>query len=345
MGLTELQGLVPELRKRGLLPDSQPISTMEQPLRILSTETPHTSYLKISEGCDHTCAFCAIPLMRGLHRSQPIADLVREAAELGIQGVKEINLILQDTTWYGHDRRRLDPSAPLLPDLLRALLAGTDVPWFRLFYMYPSGITPELVELIANEARILPYLDMPIQHGSDRMLQLMRRPERQVTIRERVEQLREAIPELTLRTTVIVGFPGETDDDFGEMLDLLGEIRFERIGAFTYSLEEGTRAAEMEGHVPVEVMNERLGELMDVQREISFEKNEELVGRHLMALVDRLVDDDGDLDAIARTTGQALDVDGATNLCDAVGVQPGSMIEVEIVDSLDYDLIGKVTQS
>ena len=211
--------------------------------------------------------------------------------------------------------------------------------------MYPSGITPELVELIANEARILPYLDMPIQHGSDRMLQLMRRPERQVTIRGRVEQLREAIPELTLRTTVIVGFPGETDDDFGEMLDLLGEIRFERIGAFTYSLEEGTRAAEMEGHVPVEVMNERLGELMDVQREINFEKNEELVGRRLMALVDRLVDDDGDLDAIARTTGQALDVDGATNLCDAVGVQPGSMIEVEIVDSLDYDLIGKVTQS
>ena len=165
MGLTELQGLVPELRRRGLLPDIQSIPTMEQPLRILSTETPHTSYLKISEGCDHTCAFCAIPLMRGLHRSESVGDLVREAAGLGVQGVKEINVISQDTTWYGRDKKRLDPSAPLLPDLLQALLDGTDVPWFRLFYMYPSGITPELIELIANENRILPYLDMPIQYG------------------------------------------------------------------------------------------------------------------------------------------------------------------------------------
>ena len=342
MGLTELQGLVPELRRRGLLPATQSIPTMEQPLRILSTETPHTSYLKISEGCDHTCAFCAIPLMRGLHRSEPVEDLVREAAGLGVQGVKEINVISQDTTWYGRDRKRLDPSAPLLPDLLRALLMGTDVPWFRLFYMYPSGITSELIELIANEDRILPYLDMPIQHGADRMLRLMRRPERQVTIRRRVEQLRQAIPELTLRTTVILGFPGETDDDFAEMLDFLAEIRFERVGAFAYSMEEGTRAAEMEGHVPIELMNERMGELMDVQREISFEKNAELVGQRSMVLVDEVLEEDGDFDAVARTIGQALDVDGVTNLCNAADVQSGNMIEVEIVDCLDYDLIGKV---
>jgi ribosomal protein S12 methylthiotransferase len=170
----------------------------------------------------------------------------------------------------------------------------------------------------------------------------MRRPERQVTIRRRVEQLRQAIPELTLRTTVILGFPGETDDDFAEMLDFLAEIRFERVGAFAYSMEEGTRAAEMEGHVPIELMNERMGELMDVQREISFEKNSELVGQRSMVLVDRVLEEDGDFDAVARTIGQALDVDGVTNLCNAADVQSGNMIEVEIVDCLDYDLIGKV---
>jgi ribosomal protein S12 methylthiotransferase len=211
MGLTELQGLVPALRDRGLLPSpDEMVPLMERPLRILSSETPHTSYLKISEGCDHTCAFCAIPLMRGLHRSQPVAELVREAAGLGAQGVREINIVSQDTTWYGRDLRRgpLGREAPLLPDLLRALLAGTDVPWYRLFYMYPSGITREMVELLASEPRLLPYLDMPIQHGSDRVLQLMRRPERRATVLERVAWLREAVPDLTLRTTVIVGFPG-----------------------------------------------------------------------------------------------------------------------------------------
>ena len=343
MGLTELEGLIPELNRRGLLSDRPSTPTMEQPLRILSTETPHTSYLKISEGCDHACAFCAIPLMRGLHRSEPVSDLVREAAGLGVQGVKEINLISQDTTWYGRDKRRLDPTAPLLPDLLRALLEGTDIPWFRLFYMYPSGITPELIQLIAGENRILPYLDMPIQYGSDRMLKLMRRPERQLTIRQRVEELRNAIPELTLRTTVILGFPGETEQDFVEMLDLLSEIRFERVGAFPYSREEGTRAAEMEGHVPIEVINERIGELMDLQREISFEKNTELIGQRSVVLVDQLLEDDDEFDATGRTRGQALDIDGVTNLSNAGDIKSGSMIEVEIMESLDYDLIGKVT--
>jgi ribosomal protein S12 methylthiotransferase len=244
LGLTELQGLVPELRSRGLLSDPEAAPIMERPLRVLSTETPYTSYLKISEGCDHTCAFCAIPLMRGLHRSQPVDEMVREAAGLGARGVKEINIVSQDTTWYGRDARRRDQEAPLLPELLRELIDGTDVPWYRLFYMYPSVITRDLVELIAGEARIVPYLNMPIQQGSDRMLQLMRRPERREPIRERVGWLGDAIPDLPLRTTVIVEFPGEEDDDFKEMLDLLEEIRFEHVGAFTYSVEEGTRAAD-----------------------------------------------------------------------------------------------------
>jgi ribosomal protein S12 methylthiotransferase len=342
MGLTELRGLVPELRQRGLLPEEEAIPTMERPLRVLSTATSHTSYLKISEGCDHTCAFCAIPLMRGLHRSQPVDLLVREAAGLGEMGVKEINIISQDTTWFGRDLKRKDQSAPLLRELLQGLIEGTDVPWYRLFYMYPSGITREMVDFMASEARILPYLDMPIQHGSDRVLGLMRRPERQATIRERVGWLREAIPDLTLRTTVIVGFPGETDADFREMLELLDEIQFERVGAFTYSVEEGTRAADMDGQIDQHVMNERLEELMELQRGISFDKNAALIGQTMTALVDRLTHDDPEFGAVARTVGQALDVDGVTNIRKADSLEVGSLIEVEIVDALDYDLVAEL---
>jgi len=346
MGLTELGGLVPELRSRGLLPAEEDVPIMERPLRVLSTETRHTTYLKISEGCDHTCAFCAIPLMRGLHRSQPLEELVREARALGEQGVREINIVSQDTTWYGRDLRRQDRNAAGLPELLRALVDGSDVPWYRLFYMYPSGITREMVELLASEPRILPYLDMPIQHGSDRVLELMRRPERQETIRERVRWLRDAIPGLTLRTTVIVGFPGESDEDFQEMLELLEEIEFDRVGAFGYSVEEGTRAAEMPGQLPDAVIQERLEALMEVQRGISFDRNLGLVGTRARALVDRLTPDEPDFEAVVRTVGQALDVDGVTNVVRrsvaAPPVQVGDFVEVEIVDALDYDLIAEV---
>jgi ribosomal protein S12 methylthiotransferase len=348
MGLSQLQGLVPELRRRGLLPaEGELVPNMERPLRILSTETPHTSYLKISEGCDHTCAFCAIPLMRGLHRSQPVDELVREAAALGAQGVKEINIVSQDTTWYGRDLRRgpAGRDAPGLPELLRALLDGTDVPWYRLFYMYPSGITPEMVELVATEPRIVPYLDMPIQHGSDRMLRLMRRPERRQTILERVAWLRSAVPDLTLRTTVIVGFPGETDEDVRELLALLEEVEFDRVGAFTYSVEEGTRAAEMEGHVDESLKHDRLEELMELQRGISFDHNLALVGRRAQALVDRTVDDDAEYVAVARTAAQALDVDGVTMVRGEPGSaypEAGAMVDLEIVDALDYDLVAEV---
>jgi len=372
--LDELKSLVPELRDRGLLPpEEELVPNMERPLRVLSTETPHTSFLKISEGCDHTCAFCAIPLMRGLHRSSPAEDLVREAQALEAQGVKELNLVSQDTTWYGRDRRRegariaartlsvpsgtslgspggsggggLEPAIvrpPLLPGLLRALLEGTAIPWFRLFYMYPSGITPEMVEILAQEPRLLPYLDIPIQHGSDRILRLMRRPERRATIRERVGWLREAVPGSTLRTTVIVGFPGETEEDFQAMLDLLEELRLDRVGAFTYSVEEGTRGAEMDGHVPEEEKRERLETLMDLQREISYELNLAQVGKRTTALVDRVVDDDPEFAFQARTVGQALDVDGITHLYPADDVAPGDLVEVEILDALDYDLIASI---
>jgi ribosomal protein S12 methylthiotransferase len=365
LGLTELTRLVPELRSRGLLPgESDLVPNMERPLRVLSTETPHTSFLKISEGCDHTCSFCAIPLMRGLHRSSPVEDLVREARALEAQGVKELNIVSQDTTWYGKDRRRPEKArgvdsriggrhaggggrsvggpSSLLPDLLRVLLDGTSIPWFRLFYMYPSGIAPEVVALLASEPRLLPYLDMPLQHGSDRILKAMRRPERQATIRQRVGWLRDEVPDLTLRTTVMVGFPGETEEDFRILLELLEELRFDRVGAFAYSVEEGTPAASMEGQVSQDVKAERLEALLDVQREISFELNLDQVGKRTVALVDRVVDDDPEFAFQARTVGQALDVDGVTNLHAASGVASGDFVEVEIVDALDYDLIGLV---
>ncbi len=305
----------------------------------------------ILEGCDHTCAFCAIPLMRGLHRSAPLDELVGEAAALGHRGVREINVVSQDTTWYGRDLRRRDPNAPLLPELLEALLDRTGVDWYRLFYMYPSGITPELVHLLAEAStrtdrpRIVPYLDVPLQHGSDRMLAAMRRPERGASIRERVSWLRSEIAGLTLRTTVIVGFPGETEEDFRILLDLLEELRFDRLGAFAYSEEEDTPAAAMTGQVPEGIRRERLEELLDLQRAISLERNLDLVGSVQTALIDRRVDhEDPDFVACARTEGQAVEVDGVTWLLPegAGDVAPGEFVHVEIVDAGEHDLTARV---
>ena len=353
LGLSEMDSLIPELHRGGFLPDeSESVPTMERPLRILTTETPHTSFLKISEGCDHTCAFCAIPSFRGLHRSAPLPELVAEARALVRRGVKELNIISQDTTWYGRDLWRKDRSAPLLADLLRALVAGTDLSWLRLFYMYPSGITREIVELMAREAVVLPYLDMPLQHGSDKILEAMRRPERQAVIRERVAWIREAVPDVTLRTTVIVGFPGESPDDFCTMLDLLEELRFDRVGAFTYSVEDGTPAADMPNQVPDSLKRERLEQLMDVQRMISTERNEALVGRSFRALVDEVLDDPGPFGTaaagrpvgVARTVSQAIEVDGVTHVHPFDGLAPGEFVTLEIEDAEEYDLIARVVE-
>ena len=352
LGIAEMGRLVPELRARRLLPDDF-VPTMERPLRILSSESRHSAFLKVSEGCDHTCAFCAIPHMRGLHRSAPLAELVAEARALAEQGARELNLVSQDTTWYGRDLRRRDKSAPLLPDLLAALLDGTDVEWFRLFYMYPSGITRRLAELISREPRLVPYLDMPLQHGSDRVLARMRRPERRASIRERVAWLRDRIDGLALRTTVVVGFPGETEDDFRAMLDLLEELRFDRVGAFAYSLEEGTLAAKMPDQVPAAVAAERLERLEDHQRGASYEANLALVGRRLPVLVDSAapssvagaaesVNGEGEWDAVGRTWGQGPQVDGRTFLAGAEGARPGEIVVAEIVGAGEDDLEGVV---
>src|SRR3954463_8195278 len=209
LGASEMDRLLPELEARGLI-DDQP--AVHPGVRLFTGDVPHIRYLKVSEGCDHGCAFCAIPLMRGKHRSFALDEVIREAQLLEAQGAREINLVAQDLAHYGRDRR----DGFTLPELLEALIKETDIPWLRMLYLYSSGITPRLLEVMASQPRVLPYLDMPMQHASDSVLARMRRPERQRTIRDRVQKLRKVVPDLAIRTTCIVGFPGETDADFEE---------------------------------------------------------------------------------------------------------------------------------
>src|SRR5216684_1327627 len=247
LGFSDLHHLVPDLAARGLIDD--PVA-VHPGVRQFLGDQPHVRYLKISEGCDHTCAFCAIPLMRGKHRSEPLARLVHEAQQLEAQGAKEINLVAQD---LGHWGRDLGLGGPKLPDLLEKLLRETTVPWFRLLYVYSAGINERLVDVMARESRIVPYIDMPVQHATDRMLERMRRPERVRTLREKLAWLRGAIPDLAIRTTCLVGFPGETDEDFRELLEFLEEAQFDRLGGFAYSAQDGTRAMQYVDDVPDEV--------------------------------------------------------------------------------------------
>ncbi|MDF1503098.1 30S ribosomal protein S12 methylthiotransferase RimO [Roseisolibacter sp. H3M3-2] len=328
LGASEVDRLVPELAARGVIaPD--PIA--EHPgVRLYGGDLPHVRYLKVSEGCDHGCAFCAIPLMRGKHRSFSVEDVVREAQLLELQGAREVNLVAQDLAHYGRDRR----DGVRLPELLEALLRETSIPWLRNLYLYSTGITPRLLEVIAGSPRIVPYLDMPVQHASDAVLTRMRRPERQKTIREKLVRFRDAVPGVAIRTTCIVGFPGETEDDFRQLLDFLGEVRFDRVGAFTYSPQEGTRAHDMVDDVPEVVKRERLERLTELQREITAERYEERIGATTTVLVDRPASDEGP--AMARAPWQADDVDGVTWVdADAA---PGSFVEVEIDEVVDdYD--------
>ena len=292
---------------------------------------PHVRYLKISEGCDHTCAFCAIPLMRGKHRSEPLTRLILEAQQLEAQGAKEINLVAQD---LGHWGRDLGVVSPKLPELLEALLRETTVPWFRLLYVYSAGISERLVNLMSSESRIVPYIDMPIQHATDRMLERMRRPERVRTLREKLAWLRGAIPDLAIRTTCLVGFPGETDEDFRALLAFLEEAQFDRMGAFAYSPQEGTRAMQFEDDVPDYEKKERLEEILELQRSISGERLARFVGREVDVLVDRQ-DEVGV--KVGRVQWQADDVDGETYLSHGGWAETGTFVRARITASEDYD--------
>jgi ribosomal protein S12 methylthiotransferase len=322
LGTSEMDRLAQELTDRGALEGGY---TAHPGVRLYSGDLPHVRYLKVSEGCDHGCAFCAIPLMRGKHRSFSRNEIVREAQMLEMQGAREVNLVAQDLAHYGRDVR----DGVQLPDLLEMLLAETSIPWFRLLYIYSAGLTPRLLELMAREPRIVPYLDMPIQHGSDTVLARMRRPERSRTIRETVARVRAAVPDVAIRTTCILGFPGETPDDVAMLADLLEEARFERVGAFTYSEQEGTRAAELDDDVPMVEKRERLERVTELQRAITAERYEGQIGRTVRAIVDRPGE--------GRTLWQADDIDGITRL--RGNAAPGAIVEVridEVVDDYDF---------
>jgi len=329
LGSSEMQRLVPELSERGLLGAAS--EELHPGVRLHTGDLPHVRYMKISEGCDHGCAFCAIPLMRGKHRSFALGEIVREAQLLELQGARELNLVAQDLAHYGRDIR----DGQKLPELLEALVADTSIPWIRMLYLYSAGITDRLLEVVAGEPRILPYLDMPIQHGSDLVLARMRRPERKRTIRDRVAKFRNAVPDVAIRTTCIVGFPGETEEQFEELLEFLQEIQFERVGAFTYSPQEGTRAAQYADDVHETVKRERLEKLTELQRSITAERYESRVGRTALALVDRC--DAGGGTSQARLPWQADDIDGVTQIDEAL--PSGTFAEVaveEVVDDYDF---------
>jgi ribosomal protein S12 methylthiotransferase len=329
LGSSEMQRLIPELSERGLI--GAQAEAMHPGTRIYAGDLPHVRYMKISEGCDHGCAFCAIPLMRGKHRSFALDEVVREAQLLELQGAREINLVAQDLAHYGRDVR----NGQNLPELLEALVAHTSIPWIRMLYLYSAGITARLLEVVAREPRVLPYLDMPIQHGSDAVLARMRRPERKRTIRDRVKKFRDAVPDVAIRTTCIVGFPGETEEQFEELLEFLQEMQFERVGAFTYSPQEGTRAAEYPDDVHEAVKRERLERLTELQRAITAERYESRLGRAALALVDRTDSAAGTSEA--RLPWQADDIDGVTYIDEAL--PPGTFAEVaveEVVDDYDF---------
>ncbi|HEX6176103.1 MAG TPA: 30S ribosomal protein S12 methylthiotransferase RimO [Candidatus Binatia bacterium] len=301
--------------------------------RLRSTPS-YTAFLKVSEGCDHKCSFCIIPKLRGPHRSRSIESVVKEATMLAQSGVKEINLIAQDLTAYGRDRK----DGTTLYGLLNELVHVPDLVWIRLLYAYPNFLDSPLLELINKSEKICKYIDIPFQHVSAGILKKMRRGKSGSAVQAAVEQLREAIPGLTLRTSLIVGFPGETEEDFQALLDFVEKTRFERLGVFKYSIEEGTAAASLADHVDDEEKERRWQEVMDLQASISRTKNEALIGSIQRVMIDG-TDETGQ--SIGRTQGHAPEVDGVVYLQNPV-VKSGDFADVKITEALEYDLIGEI---
>ncbi len=303
--------------------------------RIVTTE-PHTAYLKIAEGCDNKCSYCAIPLIRGRLRSRPIDDIVAEAKDLESMGVKEINLIAQDTTRYGLDLY----GEYKLASLVRAITENTTIPWIRLLYCYPDKITDELVTELRDNPRLVKYMDIPVQHISDKILKRMNRHGNSATIKDAIVRLREQVPGIILRTTAMVGFPGETEEDFAELCDFVKWARFDRFGAFTFSAEEGTEAALLDGQVDEQVKQDRYDCLMQTQLTVTEDKNKEYIGKTLSVIVDGF-------DAVSevyfgRSYADAPDVDGKVYFKSRRRINSGAFVDVKITEVLDYDLVGEV---
>lgn len=308
-----------------------PIRALDDRARLRITPR-HYAYLKISEGCDRTCTFCAIPKMRGKHATKPMELVIQEAQELAADGVQELIIVAQDTTYYGLDLY----GEVRLVELLKQLEQVEGLRWIRLLYLYPIHFTDELIETIANSEKIIPYLDMPLQHVSDKVLKRMQRRVNRAGTVELVAKLRERIPNLVLRTTFITGFPGETEEQFEELKQFVQEMRFERMGAFPYSLEPGTPATRLDGHLPDEVKLARRDELMAIQQQIAFEFGDSLVGYELDVVLDEQVDEQT---WIGRSFADAPEIDGNVYVR-GEGLEVGQFVPVEIQARRDYDLIG-----
>ncbi|MEE2903369.1 MAG: 30S ribosomal protein S12 methylthiotransferase RimO [Myxococcota bacterium] len=304
----------------------------------VNTFMPHSAYVKVAEGCDQKCSFCIIPKLRGLQRSRTIDDIEREVRSLGNRGVVEVNLIAQDLTGYGHD---LDPRVNLA-QLVRRLGRLDEIEWVRLHYAYPRPFGRELLAAIAEEPKVLPYIDMPLQHISDPVLKRMKRGRPRRFIEKLLREIREAVPEVTVRTSFIVGFPGETDEDFAELCDYVQNEDFERVGVFKFSLEEGTSSYDLDGRVPQEVIDERHHHLMELLRDLSTEKMATYQGKKIEVLVDG-VSEETELLLAGRHKGQAPEIDGVVYINDGEA-KAGDLVEVEITDSFDYDLVGHITK-
>ncbi len=298
----------------------------------------HWAYLRISDGCDRTCAFCAIPSFRGKNKSEDLNQLVGEAHRMVDHGVREIALIAQDTMRYGADVY----GKPRLVELLKKLIAIDGLDWVRLLYAYPTGWRGELIDLLATEEKLCGYIDLPIQHASDPILKAMNRSTTQAGIRKLIRTLRSRIPDLTIRSSIIAGFPGERDEHFAELMDFVDDMQFNRLVGFTYSHEEGTRASRLDDDVPEDVKHQRLNDLMALQARISGELNAAHVGHTLKVLVDE-VSDDPAYDYVGRTRMDAPEIDGAVFFTGLAHV--GDFVEVEITDATDHDLIGHVVKT
>ena len=314
-------------------PDPLPVAT--RPLQAGS------AYLKISDGCNAPCTFCTIPSFKGKLRSRALEPLLVEAQALVQSGARELVIVAQDTTDYGRDRQEPNSLPMLLQQICRR--SGEELAWVRLMYAYPGHVTPTLVETMATEARIVPYLDIPLQHGDAHVLRRMRRPHRLEQVWDHVTRLRAAMPDMALRTTFIVGFPGETEQEFQNLLDFVKAVEFDRVGAFQFSREPGTPSHDMPDQVPAEVKEERWHRLMASQQPISLARNQAQIGKRLDVLVEGLGEDEAQRPVLlGRSYRDAPEVDGLVLIPDAPSASPGDMLSVHVTGAMPYDLIGEV---
>ena len=297
-----------------------------------------SAYVKVAEGCQHNCAFCIIPAIRGKLRSRPIPNVVREVKKLAQDGVKEINLIAQDLAAYGRDWGNDD-----LLELLKSLVEVDGIEWIRLLYVYPENITDEMVEFLSTNPKIVKYLDIPVQHASNRLLEKMNRDVTKEQIAYTIKSLRSKIPEMAIRTSVMVGFPGETEEDVTEMIEFLEDMKFDHLGCFTYSQEEGTVAGRMKDQIDEDIKVERQGRVMEAQKKLSNSNLQKFVGQKMPVLV-KGVSEESDLLFEGRISIQAPEVDGVVYINDGQ-VKPGTIQMVEITEAHDYDLVGHIVEA